>query len=228
MAEPKKLLLVEDDEVLRRGLRAALEGSGYRVSEAEGLEAGLHLFRTQKPDLVVLDVQLPDGSGLDICRKIRSGQSGPKTPVIMLTGKSELEEKGAGFAAGADQYLIKPVHPRELLMWVEALLRRLSYDQGDDEILRVGELEVDRKAYLARWRGAALPELTGKEFELLYFLVRHRPKLLTRKHILSTLWHTVAVDNVVDKHIGHLRKKLPPELADRVQNVPGKGFRFFE
>ena len=226
MAEPSQILLVEDDARMRGVMSEALSGAGYRVHEADGVKVALHLFRTHEPDLAVLDIELPDGSGLDICKGIRAHKTLSITPVIMLTGKGGLDDKGAGFEAGADQYLVKPVAPRELLMWAAALLRRLKLDSGEGDELRVGDLGIDVKAHLVRYKDQTISNLTVKEFELLYFLVRKRPQVLSRKSILTNLWHTVAVDNVVDTHIFNLRRKLPSEVADRLQSVPGKGFRY--
>ena len=228
MEEPKTILLVEDDPRMRAVMSEALSGAGYRVLEADGVAVALNLTRTRLPDLAVLDVELPDGSGLDICRSIRAGKAVSATPIIMLTGKGALDDKGAGFTAGADQYLVKPVAPSELLMWVAALLRRLKLDAGEEEGLRAGDLVIEEKAHRVRYGEAVVSNLTVKEFELLCFLVRKRPQVLSRKFILSNLWRTVAVDNVVDTHVFNLRKKLPPAAADRLQSVPGKGFRWLE
>lgn len=226
MSGKKTVLLVEDDAGVRTPLRVAFEAAGYRVLEADLAAVGLNEFRTKEPDLVVLDVELPDGTGLEVCKSIRAHKTLAKTPVIMLTGRGGFEQKGEGFGAGADHYLVKPVHPRELLLWAGSLLRRAEPEEGGD-VLEAGELSIDRAAMVVRFKGEPLPKLTVKELELLYFLVRKRPGVLSRKHILSTLWRTVAVDHVVDTHIGNLRKKLPPEVSDRIQNVPGKGFRYF-
>lgn len=222
------VLLVEDDADLRRSLAAALSGPGTRVLATDLLRTAWHLFGTEKPDLAVLDISLPDGTGLELCQRIRDHQDLRFTPVIMLTARGELEAKAAGFSAGADQYLVKPVLPKELRMWVEALLRRLAFDRGEGDVLRAGALEIDVAAYRVRYGGMDVPYLTCKEFELLYFLVKKRPQVLSRKHILSNLWHTIAVDHVVDTHLANLRKKVPRELGDKIQAVPGKGYRFVE
>lgn len=227
MAGPKTILLVEDDALVRAPMRAALEGAGYRVLESDLVAVGLNEFRTKSPDLVLLDVELPDGTGLEFCRAVRAHKTLSKTPVIMMTGRGGIEQKGEGFEAGADHYLVKPVHPREVLMWVESLLRRVGLEREEGDALEAGDLSIDRKALVVRYKGEALPGLTAKEVELLFFLVRKRPQVLSRKYILSNLWKTVAVDHVIDTHIGNLRKKLPAEVSDRVQNVPGKGFRYF-
>lgn len=228
MDETKKVLIVEDDPRVREDVRTVLSAEGYRVLAAENVSMGKHVFAAERPDLLILDIQLPDGSGLDVCKHVRAHKDLGGVPVIMLTGKGEIDDKALGFEAGADQYLVKPVAPREILMWVQALLRRIDFDQGGVGVLKLGDLEIDPKSYSARFKGTPLPRFTVKEFELLYFLVRKRPQVLSRKYILSHLWHTIAVDHVVDNHLMKLRRKLPPEVADKIQSVPGKGFRYFE
>lgn len=228
MERSKCILLIEDEADMRRMARAALESAGHRVIEADGVQVGLNIFRSQKPDLVILDIKLPDGDGLEACQSIRRHKALAATPVIMLTGRGQMDEKLLGFSAGADQYLVKPVPPQELLSWVSALLRRVAYDTSIGDELVAGDLVIDLKSHLVRFREEIIANLTGKEFDLLYYLVRKRPHVLSRKYILSNLWHTIAVDHVVDTHIGNLRRKLPREVSDRIQNVPGKGFRYFE
>ena len=224
----KKILIVEDDPETRRLVRLALESAGHAVLGAENTAIGMQLFRNETPDLIILDINLPDGDGFEFCRKVRSHKSLFDTPVIMLTGEGDIEKKASGFSAGADQYLVKPVHPKEVLLWVGALFQRLAYDKEEGDVLEVGDLRVDLKSRLAHFRGQRIENLTGKEFDLLYYLVKKRPQVLSRAHILTKLWHTVAVDNLVDVHISHLRKKAPPELAARIQTLLGKGFRFLE
>jgi DNA-binding response OmpR family regulator len=227
-AQPKLILVVEDDAATRSMLRAVLEEDGHRVLESDGAAVGLHLFRTRKPDLAVLDVNLPDGDGMDLCRKMRSSPAQGSVPVIMLTAKSGMEDKLSGFDAGADQYLTKPICAKEFLMWVRALLRRVGLDKEEGPQLRCGDLIVDSKARIVAFKGQAIANLTGKEFDLIYHLVKKRPQVLSRKFILASLWHTVASEHLVDTHISNLRKKLPPEVSNRIQNVSGVGFRFFE
>ncbi|MBI4348128.1 MAG: response regulator transcription factor [Elusimicrobia bacterium] len=228
MAEAAKVLVVEDEADSRSAAEAALAGAGYRVILADTFESGWSLFLQHQPGLAVLDLQLPDGSGVDLCQKIRAHEKLGATPVIMLTGKGGLGSKKDGFDAGADQYLVKPVLPEELLMWAKALLRRLALDHGEGDVLRAGDCELNAKAHTVRWQGVALPRLTSKEFDLLYFLVKKRPRVMSREEILRQVWDTITVDKVVDVHLYNLRKKLPPALADRVQNIPGKGFRYIE
>ncbi|MFA5140851.1 MAG: response regulator transcription factor [Elusimicrobiota bacterium] len=226
METAKTVLIIEDDRGTRHLLHSILTAEGLRVLEAEGAKVGITLLRKEKPDLVVLDLSLPDGTGFDVCKEIRSHKTLAATPVIMLTGRSELEDKVSGFEAGADQYLVKPVHPAEFRQWVRALLRRLSLDQGQSDELLADDLVIDLKAHTVRFRDQLIPDLSVKQFELLCFLVKKRPQVLSRKYILSCLWRTVAMDHLVDAHLTNLRKKLPPELSDRIQNIPGKGFRY--
>ena len=221
------ILIVDDEEAARGPLRDALSAAGYAVVEAQDLEAARRALRASTPGLVVLDLALPDGSGVDLCREIRADPALSETPVVMLTGRRRMDQKDEGFAAGADQYLVKPVEPHELVLWVQALLRRIRIDSGETERIEAGDVTVEVKAHLVRFKGETLADLPAKEFELFAFLVRKRPQVFSRKEILADLWHTAAVDNAVDMMLHHLRRKLPPELALRVQSVPGKGFRYF-
>jgi len=226
MESEKKVLIIEDDPMMRGFLQDVLAAEGHRVIEAECGEVGLAVFRREKPDLVVLDINLPDGSGLDVCKEIRSHESLSGTPVIMLTGNSRVADKVLGFEAGADQYLVKPVHPLEFRQWVRALLRRLDLDKEEGDGIVVDDLSIDLKGHVLRFRNQLIPDLTARELQLLAFLVRKSPQALSRKHIISCLWRTVAVDHLVDTHLTNLRRKLPRELSDRIQNVPGRGFRY--
>jgi DNA-binding response OmpR family regulator len=227
MPGPKKILVIEDDPQVRAMVGAALAGAGYQVFQSDSVRVGLEEFRSREPDLLLLDVNLPDGSGFDVCRSVRGSKDRGTTPIIMLTARQGIEDKSEGFGAGADQYLVKPVLPQELLLWCEALLRRLEYDAGEGGVLKAGELAIDPEHHVVRYGGDAVLHLTVKEFELLYFLVKNRRKTLTRKNILARLWHTIRVDNVVDVHISNLRRKLPPDAAAKIQTVPGRGYMFF-
>lgn len=223
----KTILIVEDDDFTRALVRDTLTAAAHTVIEAESAASGFSLFQTKTPDLAILDVKLPDGSGIELCRKIREHKKLSDTPVIILTGESELDRKRTGFAAGADQYLVKPIHAEELLLWVAALLRRHTTEREGPSSLTVGELTVDAEAYVASFKGRVIAGLTTKEFELLWFLLKNRPKVMSRRGVLTKLWRTVAVDHLVDAHLYNLRKKLPPAVAACIQAVPGKGFRFF-
>lgn len=222
------VLLVDDDRDWRVATAKVLAADGLHVIPADTVESGWLQFLEKKPALVVLDLNLPDGDGVDLCLRMRGHEELGGVPIIMLTGKGGLGAKRVGFDAGADQYLVKPVEPDELSMWVKSLLRRLALDHGEDKVLRAGDCVLDAKAHRVTWEGVAMPRLTVKEFDLLYFLVQKRPRVMSREEILSQVWKTITVDNVIDVHLHNLRKKLAPALADRIQNIPGKGFRFIE
>jgi DNA-binding response OmpR family regulator len=224
----KLVLIVEDSPEIRGLVRTALESRGHRVIEADTEALGTSLFSQKRPDLVVLDVGLPDGSGVNICQKIRSHAELAATPVIMLTGESSLESKTAGFTAGADQYLIKPLRPEEFLLWVDALLKRHAYYAAQASVLKAGKLTIDLHARLVQYNETIVENLTAREFDLLYHLVKRRPQIISRDAILKQVWHTVAVDNLVDTHMSHLRRKLPTEVSDKIQSISGKGFRYFD
>lgn len=227
----KSILLVEDNNELSSVLKFALAEAGYEVTVSDLIGSGFNIFQNSRPDLVIADIDLPDGSGLELCRKIRAHKPLSSTPVIILTGHTDIDTKMLGFSSGADQYLSKPITSGELLMWAGALLKRVDLDRdggGNCGKITAGDLVIESESRLVKYKGGTIDTLTTKEFELLSALVTHRPKVLTRKFILSKVWNTVAVDHLADTHVYNIRKKLPRELADKIQSVPGKGFRFFE
>jgi DNA-binding response OmpR family regulator len=224
----RSILVIEDDAGVRETLRLTLQPLGYYLMESDRVDGGLHLLRQRKPDLVVLDIELPDGNGFDICRKIRDSAELAATPVIMLTGKTDLESKLSGFSAGADQYLVKPLHPKEFLAWVEALFHRQDFYRQEPAGLTAGRLNIDVQSRLIRFDDAIIANLTAREFDLLYYLVKNRPRVMSRDAILKQAWKTVGVDNLVDSHLNKLRRKVPAALSDKIQAVPGKGYRYME
>ncbi|MBI4425752.1 MAG: response regulator transcription factor [Elusimicrobia bacterium] len=228
-AEPKTILIVDDDASVRDLMRLALSEAGYRVIESDRVDAGFLLFRRELPDLAVLDINLPDGTGIELCQKIRKHTAKAGIPVIVLTARGEFETKSEGVSAGADQYLVKPAQPRELLLWVESLLKRAAGEEPPDpDVVNAGSLTVDAKSHIVRIGDQVVANLTGREFDLLFALVKNRPRVLSRKEILSKVWKTVAVDNAVDVHIGNLRQKLPDAIRQKIQSIPGRGFRFLD
>ena len=134
----KRILLVDDDPLVRAMFVPGLTEAGFEVLQADSVLSGLEQFRSKEPDLILLDVNLPDGTGFEVCRQVRASKGRSLTPIIMLTARSGVEDKEEGFGAGADQYLAKPVSPKELLLWCQALLRRLQYDAGEGAVLQVG------------------------------------------------------------------------------------------
>jgi len=224
----KTILVVEDHKETAAMIKAALEEEGYKAACADSLRAGNHFLRTHRPCLLILDVHLPDGNGLQLCCRIRAHAELSKTPIIVLSGRDEMKDKKRGFAAGVDQYLTKPIVIDELMMWVRALLKRVEMDTRNGPLLTIGELEINTEAQILNYKDETVEDLTAREFDLLLALVKQTPRIISRKEILTEVWRTAAVENLVDTHIFNLRKKLPPELARKIQSVPGKGFRYFE
>lgn len=221
------ILIVEDNRETRAMLNAVLEDAGFRPVCVGGVRDAEAYLENHRPCLIILDLVLPDGNGLDICRSVRSGVKFPDIPIIALTGKAALPDKKKGFSCGVDQYLTKPIDMEELVMWTRALLRRVSYDKSGGSSLKTGGLEIDVRAHLIRYEGRTVERLTRREFQLFYALVKNSPAILSREEILAHVWRTVAVGNLVDTHLFNLRRKLPPALAAKVQAVPGKGYRYY-
>lgn len=220
------ILVVEDHKQTCDLLQAVLEEEGYSVCCVNTVAGAREKLSRSRPDLVVLDLALPDGSGLEVARLIRSGQENSDTPIIALTGRDKTSDKRDGFRSGVDQYLTKPIVMEEFVLWVQALMRRVKMDRCGAGALSLAGLEMNAASQLARYQGQPIPKLTKREFELLYALVKNSPKVFSRQEILSEVWHTVSVENLVDTHLFNLRKKLPPDLAGRIESLPGRGFRF--
>lgn len=225
MSETKtSVLLIEDNELLSELIGTSLEDSGFSVKRALGITEAREHLSAHSPDLVILDIDLPDGSGLDICRALRAAPGTFKTPVIALTGKNKLADKTYGFSAGVDQYLVKPVPMAELLLWINALLRRTAMSGGAKGPVERHGLKIDPASQTVLFKGRKTQDLTKREFDLLYALVRNSPRVISREEILQDVWRTAAVGNLVDMHLLHLRHKLPIELSSSVRSVPGRGF----
>jgi DNA-binding response OmpR family regulator len=224
MSKPR-VLVVEDDheiaDVLRRSLR--IEGYDVKVS-GDGNEA-LQEAGLFEPDAVVLDLGLPGLDGLDVMRELRRSST---TPVIMLTARAEEADRIVGLELGADDYVVKPFSPRELVARVRAVLRRVE-PRSEGDLLRAGDVEVDLKRMRATVSGQAV-ELTPTEFQLLAALVREPGRVFTRSQLLDTV-HGVAFESferAIDSHIKNIRRKLEPEPARPryIQTVHGVGYRF--
>lgn len=219
-------MVLEDHKETCDLLLAALEEEGFRVFCERTVAAAKDFLKREIPSLVVLDLSLPDGDGLQVCAWMKRDGRLENVPIIAFTGRDELSDKKKGFAAGVDQYLTKPIDMGEFVMWAKALLRRAGAEKSAG-ILTADDLEIDTGAQLLKYKGRSVANLTWREFSLLAALVRNSPRLLSRREILSEIWHTVAVDNLVDAHMYNLRRKLPRGLSERIQSVTGKGFRYF-
>jgi len=221
------VLVVDDEKDLVDLVKYHLEKEGLKCLEARDGETALQVARERTPDLVVLDLMLPGVDGLEVCRKLRKDPKTSSIAIIMLTAKAEEVDRIVGLEMGADDYMVKPFSPRELVARVKAVLRR---GQGQDmpAIKRVGTLEVDEGKHQVTVDGTVV-ELTVKEFDLLCALMRANGRVLNRDQILETVWgYSNAVDiesRTVDVHIRRLREKLGNEYT-RIVTVKGVGYRF--
>ncbi len=220
-------LLVEDERQIRRFVRVAMESEGWHVVEAETLKQGLVDAGTRKPDLVILDLGLPDGNGIDFIRGFRGWSS---TPVIVLSARVNESDKIAALDAGADDYLTKPFGVGELLARVRAMRRRQAAPGTDGAaVFRFGDVEVDQVNRVVRKNGA-LVHLTPIEYRLLSLLIANAGKVLTHRHLLREVWGPSFVESshYVRIYVGHLRGKLEADPAQprHLLTETGVGYRF--
>ena len=228
MAE--KILIIEDDPSILRGLQLNLGMEGYLVRSASDGETGLAMARTEKPDLVVVDVMLPRLGGLEVVREIRSED--PDLPVLILSAKGQESDKVAGLHLGADDYMVKPFGLKELLARIDALLRRRrsrGQTGPNRAVKRAGDIEVDLDARKARVKGREL-ELTSREFDLLAYFVAHPDRVFSREQLMEAVWGSRyfgtarTVDNFVARLRGHICDDA--DHPRHLETVRGVGYRF--
>jgi DNA-binding response OmpR family regulator len=220
-----RILVVEDEPAIAFGLEADLTAEGYGVEVVGDGEAAVRRAREGAFGLVLLDVMLPRKDGFEVCRELR--RAGFKTPIILLTARSQEVEKIMGLEWGADDYVTKPFSPPELRARIKAVLRRTSVEE--QPVYRFGDAEVDSARCELRRAGRPI-ELTSLEFKLLTAFIRNRGRVLSRQQLLDEAWGpgTFITDRVVDNHIVALRKKIEPEphTPRYLVNVRGLGYRF--
>jgi DNA-binding response OmpR family regulator len=228
--EKRTILIVEDDAAIRRGVVDSLTFAGYRTLQAASATDGLRLALAERYDLLLLDVVLPDGSGLDILAEVREQK--PQQPVIVLTARGEEQDRIAGLRRGADDYVVKPFSVRELLARVEAVLRR-SGPPGDDlkTLSLNGHGTIDLgTCELTRANGQRV-ELSPREVQLVRYLSSHPDRVVSREEILQKVWGIDARGvntRTIDMHIARLREKLGDSAAtpDVIVTVRGRGYRW--
>jgi len=232
----KTILVVEDDSTLRDILVYNLQKEGYRTIQAADGTVALESARREKPDLVLLDLMLPQLSGFEVCRILRQETT---IPILILTARADEVDKVVGLELGADDYMTKPFSMRELLARIRAMLRRADMlrqpmeetAKASPAILRAGQIEVDISRHTVTRNGTAL-ELTPKEFDLLVFLIHNRGRVFSRDILLERVWgYDYAGDTrTVDVHIRWLRQKieLDPDHPVRIITVRGVGYKFEE
>lgn len=238
----RKILVVDDETLLVETIAYNLEQAGYRVVTAADGKSALEAARTEAPDLIILDIMLPEMDGLEVCRQLRRESSTATTPIVMLTAKGDEVDKVVGLEVGADDYVTKPFGRRELLARVRALLRRADYPSPQEEAaatdttqearptnreLVAGPLRIDLAGRRVNCRGQDM-ELQPKQFELLTYLVRNRGTVLTRDQLLHNVWgyDYVGDTRTVDVHVRWLREKLEEDPANPrlIQTVRGVGY----
>jgi two-component system, OmpR family, response regulator PrrA len=216
------VLVVDDDEAIRTALERALRLEGFAVQVAEDGLRALELVEESRPGVIVLDVVMPNLSGITVVSRLRA--RGNDVPICVLSARDEVQDRVAGLEAGADDYVIKPFDLEELVARLRALLRRGPSSEGD--VIRVGDLIIDPSQRMVTRAGREVT-LTRREFELLEELARHRNVVLSRQQLLETVWgYDFEVEgNVVDVFIGYLRRKLEADGEERmIHTVRGVGF----
>lgn len=221
-ADRGRVLVVDDDAAIRRSLERGLRLGGFTVDLADGGHPALALARTRPPDVIVLDISMPDLSGIEVCRALRGEAN--DVPVLMLSALDETADRIVGLQAGGDDYLVKPFALQELVLRLEALLRRRP--PRDTDTVRVGGLVMDPAARRVTFDGRPV-ELTRREFELLHVLARNAGLVLSRDQLLDRVWgydFDVRTD-AVDTFVSYLRRKLEaPDRARIIHTVRGVGF----
>ncbi len=221
-----RVLVVEDEPTVADVVVRYLERDGHDVEVAGDGPAALRVFDEFRPDIIVLDLMLPGLDGVEVCRRIRS-ESG--VPIIMLTARAGEADRLAGFDFGADDYVTKPFSPRELAARVEAILRRTGRAESGGDLLRHGDLRIDRRARTVSSRGGEL-RLTAREFDLLLVLASHPRQVFTREQLITAVWDhgTETEENTVTVHMRRLRAKLEPDPSRPryLKTVWGVGYRF--
>lgn len=222
----KKILLIEDDLHMRMGLQDNLEFEGYQVLCAESGEAGIALFTTEHPDLVILDVMLPNMDGIDVCRELRRQKR--HSPIIMLSVRGSEVDKVLGLETGADDYMTKPFSVKELLARIKAVFRRFEPTETEP-VYRIGTAEIDFLHHEVKKNGNFI-EFTAKEFELLHYFVQNSGIPISREILLEEVWgmeHSITT-RTVDNHILRLRKKLEdnPNTPRYFITIYGVGYKF--
>ncbi|MGW8144624.1 MAG: response regulator transcription factor [Anaerolineales bacterium] len=227
----EKILIVEDERAVARGLEYALRNEGYQVLLAETGNDALELSRTKEPDLILLDLRLPDISGFDVCRQLR--QEGKRQPILMLTALDEPVDKVLGLELGADDYVVKPYDLRELIARIRALLRR-AYGElskaSQGERITFGDVVVDLELLRVTRAGEPI-YLTPTEFRLLRYITSRPNRPISRETLIEAVWgydSDIGSDRTVDVHIRHLREKIEPDPTHPkwLQTVRGVGYKF--
>ena len=223
-----KILVADDEEDVLNLVSMNLKNAGFTVIQAMDGREAIGKARTQLPMLMVLDLMLPEMSGLEVCKLLKSESVTSKIPVIMLTAKAEEVDRIVGLELGADDYITKPFSPRELVLRVKAVLRRGTQPKEEEDQIQFGTISIDRARHQVRAQGE-LVELTATEFNLLNLLIERRGRVQNRDKLLNDVWgyETTIDTRTVDTHVRRLREKLGT-AADCIETVRGFGYRIVE
>jgi two-component system, OmpR family, response regulator MprA len=229
-SEGPLLLVVDDEHAIVDFIRLGMRYEGFRVAQAPDGQSGIDLAQRLRPDLVVLDIMLPDVDGLLVCERLRANPATANTPILMLTAKDEVQDRVSGLNSGADDYLTKPFSFEELLARVKALLRRQQRQLAANpsgRVLRFADVTVDEAAREVR-RGDRLIELTTTEFNLLHLFMTHPRQVLDRQTILNRVWgyDFMGETNIIEVYVRYLREKIEdePSAPRLIQTVRGVGY----
>ena len=220
----EKILIVEDETDVAELLGHHLRGEGFSVEIANNGRVAFAIIKNQPPALIVLDLMLPEISGLELCRMIKSNPGINHVPIVMLSARTEEIDRVLGFELGADDYVVKPFSPRELVLRIRAILRRLSQDK-EQVLLRVGDLVLDRSRHEVRAADRVI-DCTATEFKLLAVLMERQGRVQERDRLLTDVWgyDSVIDTRTVDTHMRRLRDKLGPH-GSYIETIRGFGYR---
>lgn len=224
-----QILAIDDSEEVLLAIEHSL-GFQFNVTKARSILEAKNALSNKSFDLIILDLGLPDGDGLSLCSSLKNDAETKKIPLIMLTGKQQIEDKVLGFTAGADDYVVKPFHPQELKHRVEARLREVQHKKKEAEVFKVGDLTFDvakQRVIIDKQDGSETVSLTTLEFRILLFFARRREQVISRSQLLDSVWggDINVYDRTIDTHISHIRKKIGTSEW-KIESVHGAGYRF--
>lgn len=224
----KKILIIEDDRDISNLLKHYLEKENYQTFWSVTGTSGISMALSQNPNLIILDLMLPEMDGLEVCRQLRRNPQTASVPIIMLTAKAEESDKVVGLELGADDYITKPFSPRELIARIKALLRRYEKPEVKKVTFNYGKLSLDTLKHEVLWDNKSV-ELTSKEFGLLEILLRSSGRVLSRDYLLNTVWGEdyYGTSRTVDVHIRKLRQKIP-QISSDIITVKNLGYKLKE
>ena len=222
----KNILIVEDEESIRNMVKFSFFNSKFVLKEAEGIKQARKKLAAKKPDLILLDWMLPDGNGINFAKELRATKKTSKIPIIMLTAKSEMNDKIQGFDAGADDYIVKPFSTKELIARIKAILRHS--DKVEEKVIKVGDLILNIESHRVSYSGNKVT-LGPIEYKLLVHFMTHANRIFSRSQLLNKVWDDGQNhgERTVDVHITRLRKALENFNQDTlIQTIRGSGYKF--